>query len=114
MTNALLRGDLLPPFDAITPAEIEPAMRELLQTNRSSVAALEAIAQPSFATLVEPLEQLQHRLAKVWSPVGLLNSAQNSDALRASYNACLPLLTNYYTELGQSESLNRAYQFIQR
>ena len=114
MTNPLLRGDLLPPFDAITPAVIEPAVRELLASNRRAIAALEALPQPTFATLVAPLEQLQHRLAKVWSPVGLLNSAMNSEALRAAYNACLPLLTNYYTEVGQSEALYKAYELIER
>ena len=36
----------------------------------------------------------------------------NSDELRASYNACLPLLSNYWTDLAQSEPLFRAYSAI--
>ena len=112
MMNPLLRGDTLPPFHEITPELIEPAMRELLAAQRQAIAALEALPEPTFATLVEPIEALNHRLAKVWSPIGLLNSAHNSAALRASYNTCLPLLTNYYTELGQSEALYRAYREI--
>ncbi|HPF25428.1 MAG TPA: M3 family metallopeptidase [Steroidobacteraceae bacterium] len=114
MTNPLLRGDLLPPFDAITPAAIEPAIRELLASHRRVIAALEAQPQPTFENVVMPLEHTQHRLAQVWSPVGLLNSAMNSEALRAAYNACLPLLTNYYTEVGQSEALFEAYQAIEQ
>ena len=36
----------------------------------------------------------------------------NSEELRASYNACLPLLSNYWTDLAQSEPLFRAYSAI--
>jgi oligopeptidase A len=61
---------------------------------------------------VLPLEQLSHRLSRAWSPVSHLNGVLNSDELRASYNACLPLLTNYWTDLAQSEPLYRAYSAI--
>ena len=56
-----------------------------------------------------PLEQLSHRLSRTWSPISHLNGVLNSDELRASYNACLPLLSNYWTDLAQSEPLFRAY-----
>ena len=36
----------------------------------------------------------------------------NSEPLRAAYNACLPLLSAYGTDLAQSEPLYRAYQQI--
>ena len=68
--------------------------------------------QPTFASVVEPLEELQHRLSRVWSPVSHLNAVMNSEALRASYNACLPLLSDYHTDLAQSEPLYRAYTLI--
>ncbi len=38
----------------------------------------------------------------------------NSEALRASYNACLPLLSAYQTDLAQSEPLYRAYEGISK
>jgi oligopeptidase A len=61
---------------------------------------------------VLPLEQLAHRLSRTWSPISHLNGVLNSDELRASYNACLPLLSNYWTDLAQSEPLYRAYRAI--
>jgi oligopeptidase A len=61
---------------------------------------------------VLPLEQLSHRLSRTWSPISHLNGVLNSDELRASYNACLPLLSNYWTDLAQSEPLYRAYSAI--
>jgi Zn-dependent oligopeptidase len=68
--------------------------------------------KPTFATVIEPLEELQHRVSRTWSPVSHLNAVLNSDALRAGYNACLPLLSAYQTDLAQSESLYRAYRTI--
>ena len=59
--------------------------------------------EPTFATLVEPLEELQHRVSRTWSPVSHLNAVLNSEGLRAGYNACLPLLSAYQTDLAQSE-----------
>jgi len=41
--------------------------------------------QPSFATPSEPLEALQHRVSRTWSPVSHLNAVLNSDALRSAY-----------------------------
>ena len=61
-------------------------------------------------TLVVPLEEMQHRLSRTWSPVGHMNGVVNSDELRAAYNACLPLLTAWHTDLAQNEQLYRAYE----
>ena len=112
MDNPLLRPEPLPHFDEIRAEHVEPAIRTLLTRNREQIAALAALAEPSFATLVEPLEDLQHRLSRVWSPISHLNAVMNSPPLRAAYNACLPLLSAYQTDLAQSEPLYRAYQSI--
>lgn len=110
--NPLLAEATLPPFADIRPEHIEPAIRELLQDFRARLAALAGIAEPTFATVVVPLEEMRHRLARIWSPIGHLNGVMNSEALRLGYNACLPLLSEYYTDLSQSEPLYRAYLHI--
>ncbi len=110
--DASISGTVLPAFDRIRANEIEPTIRALLERNRVEVAALESQPDPTFANTVLPLEQLSHRLSRTWSPVTHLNGVLNSDELRAGYNACLPLLSNYWTELAQSEPLYRAYSAI--
>ena len=55
---------------------------------------------------------MDDRLNRTWSPVGHLNGVMNSDALRAAYNACLPKLSDYGTEVGQNEDLFRGYQAV--
>ena len=99
MENPLLAAEPLPPFPRIRPEHVEPAMREVLAIGRRQLDAIAGIAEPTFACVVEPLEELQHRISRVWSPVNHLNGVLNSDALRASYNACLPLLSDYHTDL---------------
>jgi oligopeptidase A len=112
MDNPLLGRGPLPPFADIRPGHVEPAIRAVLDENRARIAALVALRDPTFATLVEPLEEMQHRLTRVWSPVNHLNAVMNSPPLRAAYNACLALLTAYQTDLAQSEPLYRGYQSI--
>jgi oligopeptidase A len=107
-----LDGTRLPSFDRFRAGDVETTIRELLQRSRGEVATLEAQPHPTFENTVLPLEQLSHRLSRAWSPVSHLNGVLNSDELRASYNACLPLLTNYWTDLAQSEPLYRAYSAI--
>jgi oligopeptidase A len=109
--NPLLAVTGLPHFAAIRAEHVEPAIRELLAEQRVQIAAIEALSEPSFASVVVPLEEMRHRLGRVWSPVGHLNGVMNSDALRAAYNACLPLLSDFHTDLAQSEKL---YQFYRR
>ena len=107
--NPLLTHTTLPAFADIRPEHVEPALRALLDSQRAQLAAIAALAHPTFASVVVPLEEMRHRLARTWSPVGHLNGVMNSEALRLAYNSCLPLLSDYYTDLSQSESLYRAY-----
>ena len=112
MENPLLGREPLPPFALIRPEHVEPGVRELLERSRARIGQLESLGKPTFATVIEPLEELQHQVSRAWSPVSHLNAVLNSDALRAGYNACLPLLSAYQTDLAQSESLYRAYRTI--
>jgi len=112
MENPLLGEQPLPQFLQIRPEHVEPAVREVLTENRARLEALASLPLPTFATLIEPLEELQHRISRTWSPVSHLNAVLNSDALRSGYNACLPLLSAYQTDLAQSEPLFRAYRTV--
>jgi oligopeptidase A len=106
--------DDLPAFSSIRIANIEPVVRELLDAHRTQLTALVAAPDPSWDSLVVPLEEMHHRLARTWSPIGHMNGVVNSDELRAAYNACLPLLTAWHTELAQNERLYQAYETILR
>jgi oligopeptidase A len=113
MDNPLLDDSGLPAFSRIRAAHVEPAIRAVIDESRARVEQILAAAQPPrWDNLVMPLEALDHRLARVWAPVGHLNAVQNTEALRQAYNACLPLLSDYSSELGQHEGLFRAFERV--
>jgi oligopeptidase A len=103
----------LPAFSQIKPEHVEPAIDELLALNRKTIAEiLENNPQPDWLSVIEPIEELDDRLSRAWSPVSHMNSVVNSDELRDAYNACLPKLSEYGTEMGQNEALYKAYKYV--
>jgi oligopeptidase A len=113
MHNPLLNLEQLPAFSEIAAEHVEPAIEQLLQENRTLVERLLQEERGfSWNTLVEPLEIADDRLNRAWSPVSHMNSVVNSDELRQAYNACLPKLSDYATEMGQNEGLYQAYKGI--
>jgi len=100
-------------FSKIKPEHVVPAIDQLLSEARASVEQhLQATQHYTWENLVEPLEDADDKLGKAWSPVSHMNSVVNSDELREAYNACLPKLSAYSTEMGQNEALFKAYRFI--
>ena len=114
MNNPLLQIDSLPDFAKIEAADARPALEKVLAENRARLAQLTAQVNPTFDSLVVPVEELSYRLSRVWSPIGHLNAVANSAAMREAYNECVPLLTAYSSELGQNAALSAAYAHVLR
>jgi oligopeptidase A len=113
MNNPLLSNSTLPLFSKIKPEHVEPAIDSLLQEARDLVfRLLEQTSAYTWDNLVEPTEDVEDRINKAWSPVSHMNAVVNSDKLRDVYNACLPKLSEYATEMGQNEKLYNAYRSI--
>ena len=113
-TNPLLQDFDLPPYSQIKPEHVEPAIEQILADNRAAITSLLQTqqAQPSWDGLVLALDELHARLGRAWSPVSHLNAVCNSAELRAAYEACLPKLSEYWTELGQNQALCQAYKAL--
>ena len=114
MNNPLLSNNtILPLFSKIKPEHIEPAITQLLEEARTVVKThLQATTEYTWENLIEPLENAEDKLNKAWSPVSHMNAVVNTDELRLAYNACLPKLSDYSTEMGQNEQLFNAYKVI--
>ncbi len=111
--NPLLNSEGLPKFASIKAEHIEPAIDYLLDANRKTLKKLLAEnAEYSWENLLQPLEDMDDLLGRAWSPVGHLHSVADSEELRKAYNACLPKLSDYSTELGQNKDLFHAYESI--
>jgi oligopeptidase A len=112
--NPLVQDHELPPFREIQPEHIVPGMEFILEDNRKRIGEIIVKGDFSFQGLVKSLEQLEDRLNKAWSPIGHMNAVVNSDELREAYNACLPKLSEYHTELGQNEALYQALESLSK
>jgi len=112
MSNPLLVDAQLPLFSRIKPEHVVPAIDQLLADARQTVADCLQASEYTWENLVEPIQIAEDRLSRAWSPVGHMNSVVNNDELREAYNACLPKLSDYATEMGQNEALFKAYQAL--
>jgi oligopeptidase A len=112
VNNPLLNLESLPAFDRIEPAHARPALERILSENRDRLQQLTTQTDPTFASLVVPVEDLSYRLSRVWSPIGHLNAVANSPDMRQAYNQCVPLLTAYSSELGQNAALYAGYAHV--
>jgi len=111
--NPLLDTRGLPLFTRIRAEHVAPALDDVLAQSRDQRERLLAAPGPyTWNNLAGPLEDMQERLGRVWSPVSHLNAVMNSATLRAAYNAGVPRVTEYSTELAQDERLYAAYQEI--
>ena len=108
--NPLLQTGELPRFEAIEPRHVRPAIEQLIAENRQQLEALLQQDRHSWESLIEPIEEMENRLNKAWSPVQHLNAVRSSDELREAYNATLPLLSEYATEMAQNRRLFEAYR----
>ena len=113
--NSLLEPNELPLFSNLQAEDIQPAVSQIIEDNYRLIEEIVSHVQQHDITLdnfLLPFEELNDTLSKVWSPVGHLNSVMNNEALRNAYNACLPLLSEYGTRLGQHQGLYHAYKAL--
>jgi oligopeptidase A len=111
--NPLLDFSGLPRFNEILPEHITPAVDELLVAARAAVA--KAVQAPArWESFVAPLEDANERLGRAWGQVSHLHAVMDTPALREAYNANLPKVSQYWTELGQNLQLFQKYTELQR
>ncbi len=104
---------LLPHFSTFTTENFQKNLSEKLEQYRASIDALVTAPTFTFETIISPLEAMSNELSQTWSILSHLNAVMNSPSIRDTYNACLPLLSDYETDLGQNQALFTAIQSVQ-
>ena len=113
MSNPLLSFTDLPPFSQIKPEHVKPAIEQAIADCRAKIEQVLADnCEPSWENIVAPIEEVDDRLSRIWSPVSHMNSVVNSEQLREAYESCLPLLSEYGTWVGQHKGLFEAYKAL--
>ena len=110
--NPLIDYPALPPFSQIQPEHVLPAVEQLVAEGGARIEQVLAEGNFDYAHLVQALDQEDDRLGKAFGPAGHLNAVAQNEALRNAYNSCLPLLSEYGTEVGQNAALCAAYQAL--
>jgi oligopeptidase A len=112
-TNPLLDFSGLPRFDTITPGDVQPAIRQLLEESRALVARLTADdVAATWDDFAAPLADGIERLSRAWGIVGHLHSVNDVPAWREAYNETLPEVSRFYAELGQNLALFARYKAL--
>ncbi len=109
--NPLTDFSGLPRFADIRPEHVAPALDRLLADGRAATrAALQA--RPAWDDFVAPLEDANERIGRAWGQVAHLHAVRDNPELRKVYNANLPTITQYWTELGQNQDLFEKYKAL--
>ena len=101
----------LPVFSEILPKDIKASVEKAIDDCKKVIAdVLSSTKEYTWKSLVEPIDDIDDTLGKLFSPISHMNSVVSSDELREAYESCLPLLSEYGTFVGQHKPLYQAYQ----
>ena len=111
--NPLLDFSGLPQFDQVKAEHVTPAITHLLENGRKLIETLATDTQaPTWDNFAKPLEDMEEQISRAWSQVGHMNAVVNSPELREAYNASLPKLTDFYSDLSQDERLYAKFRAL--
>jgi oligopeptidase A len=117
----LLRGEGLPPFEAITAEQVDTAIPALLAELNAELSALEQHLlqrldhsdQPlGWADVMDPLHHLGERLRWSWGVVSHLNGVCNSAELRQAHQNQQGAVVAFGSRAGQSQVIYRALKLL--
>ena len=102
----------LPDFSDLCARDISSNVSSLIKAQREKIKnLLNDDTKPNFS-LVSEIEEMHHKLSMVFSPISHLQNVMDDPDWREAYNSCIPLLTEYGTELSQDPDLEKAYRKI--
>ena len=102
----------LPDFSDLCARDISSNVSSLIKAHREKIKnLLNDDTKPNFS-LVSEIEEMHHKLSMVFSPISHLQNVMDDPDWREAYNSCIPLLTEYGTELSQDPDLEKAYRKI--
>lgn len=105
----------LPEFSTLDIDNFAMNLDDLLQSNLKKIDALvNQNTKFTWDNLMQPLEDMEDELGKMFSALNHLHSVVNSPKLRASYEACLPKLSLYEAQVSHNKKLYEAIKNIQK
>ncbi len=112
--NPLLSDSELPLFSKVKPGHLKPAVEYVIGRCKELVIGFSEKYKedPTYDNVLQPLEEADDKFSRVWSVASHLNSVNNTQELREAYDACLPLVSDYSSFVGQYRPLFEVYKKI--
>ena len=104
--------DGLPNFSAIQATDIVAVITAAINDCKAVIEAVVERQDASYAGVFLEIDEVDTQLSNLWSPVSHMNSVISNDEWREAHDACLPLLSEYGTWVGQHEGLFKLYQTL--
>ncbi|MBV7435510.1 M3 family metallopeptidase [Cardiobacteriaceae bacterium TAE3-ERU3] len=110
-SNPLYHPPAAPDFAALKP-EHANAIAAIIEENRQALDVLLGQSNFTWDNLMQPLERMDDRLSRAFSPIGHLQGVNSTDEWRAAYEQTLPVLSEYGTDMAQHRGLYEAIKSI--
>ncbi len=104
----------VPQFDQITLADLKQQIENTIQSGQQFLNDLAEIPDSVIEQLktLEQIDTLENNMSEAWGVLSHLNAVMNNAETREVYQALLPSLSEYYTQLGQHTALYQTYQHV--
>ncbi len=80
-------------------------LASLLNNQRGTIQEITDSTDTSYETVLKPLQDLDEELGLYFTPLSHLNSVLNSEETQKAYEASIPLLSKFSSEMAQNEAL---------
>ena len=104
----------VPQFDQITLDQLKQSIETAIQNGQTFLKELTKVPESILQQLnvLEKVDALENQMSESWGVLSHLNAVMNNAETREVYQALLPALSEYYTQLGQHVPLYQSYQHV--
>ncbi|RXK07784.1 M3 family metallopeptidase [Halarcobacter bivalviorum] len=88
-------------------------LEEILENSKKEIEELLTIENKSYENFVKPYEEIGESINEFITPIFHIDSVKNSETTQKVYEECLPLISNYETEISQNDNIYRSLKDIQ-
>ncbi len=85
----------------------------LLTSSKEKIDELLKIEEKTYQNFVKPFEEVGESISDFVTPIFHIDSVKNSEITQKVYEECLPLISNYETEISQNDNIYRSLKVIQ-
>ncbi|AXH12321.1 M3 family metallopeptidase [Halarcobacter bivalviorum] len=100
-------------FDLTNLENSKSKLEEILENSKKEIEALLTIENKSYENFVKPYEEIGESINEFITPIFHIDSVKNSETTQKVYEECLPLISNYETEISQNDNIYRSLKDIQ-